>query len=124
MDKELDNNEPKLKHPRMSIYNRSAIFAPFAALTGFDDEIKETSRITDSKIELDDDLKEYINNQIINLKKGQKVDIEYFVKDRRKSGGKYINKTCIIKKIDNIKKELIITDNTIIKIDNIINIKI
>lgn len=124
MDKELDNNEPKLKHPRMSIYNRSAIFAPFAALTGFDDEIKETSRITDSKIELDDDLKEYINNQIINLKKGQKVDVEYFAKDRRKSGGKYINKTCIIKKIDNIKKELIITDNTIIKIDNIINIKI
>lgn len=120
---DLEKVEPNSKHPRMSIYNRSAIFAPFAALNGFDDEVSETARLTDKKIELSDDLKNIINDKLINLKNNQEINIEYFVKDSRKSGGKYINKIGIIKKIDYIKKEIIFIDKTIIKIDNIIKIK-
>lgn len=120
---DIDQHEPSSKHPRMSIYNRSAIFAPFAALTGFDDEVEETARITDKKIELSDDLKSIINDKLIHLEKDQKVNIEYFVKDNRKSGGKYIKKIGFIKKIDFIKKEIIFNDKTIISINNISKIQ-
>lgn len=120
---DLDTVEPNSKHPRMSIYNRSAIFAPFAALNGFDDEINETKRLTDNKIELNEDLKNILNEKLINLKNNQEINIEYFVKDNKKSGGKYINKIGIIKKIDYIKKEIIFIDKTTINIDNIIKIK-
>ena len=77
----IERYEPTSKHPRMSIDKRSAIFAPFSALVGYSDEVKETERITDKKIELDNDLKEILNKKILNLEKGQKVNIEYFVKD-------------------------------------------
>ena len=119
----VNKHEPSMKHPRMSIYNRSAIFAPFAALTGFDDEVKETERITDKKIELNEDYKNIINDTLINLKNNQEISIEYFIKDNRKAGGKYITKKGILKKIDYIKKEIILIDKTIINIDNIIKIQ-
>ena len=51
------------RHPRMTVYNRAAQFSPFAALTGHEEALKETARITDNKIELDEMLKE---NLIIN----------------------------------------------------------
>ena len=66
---DLEKFEPNSKHPRMSIYNRSAIFAPFAALTGFEEEVEETERITDKEIELNDDLKAIINDKLIRLEK-------------------------------------------------------
>ena len=120
---DINKHEPSYKHPRMTIYNRSAIFAPFSALSGYSDEIKETSRITDSKIELSDDLKEILNSKLTKLDINEETSIEYFIKDCRKSGGKYITKTGKIKKIDYIKKEIIMIDNTVIPINNIINIK-
>ena len=55
------------KHPRMTIYNRSGIFAPFSALSGYKEEIGETERVTDSKVELSEDYKDIINNKLINL---------------------------------------------------------
>ena len=115
--------EPNYKHPRMTIYNRSAIFAPFAALSGYKEEIIETARITDSEIELDEDLKNKINDKLINLKNNDEIDIEYFVKDSKKLGGKYIRKIGIIRKIDYTFKKIILMDKTVIPIKNIINIK-
>ena len=64
----INHYEPNYKHPRMSIFNRSAQFAPFAALTGFDDEVKETQRLTDQKKELDEDEKSNINNKLLEIK--------------------------------------------------------
>ena len=95
------------KHPRMTIYNRSGIFAPFSALSGYKEEIGETERVTDSKVELSEDYKDIINNKLINLDINKDISIEYFIKDSRKSGGKYITKTGRIKKIDYIRKEII-----------------
>ena len=89
----LPHFEPKY-HTRMSIYNRSAQFAPFAALTGYNEAIVETARLTDKKIELDDYLKDNLNMdlQIINdhIKDNITVSILYFKKDNRKDGGKYL----------------------------------
>lgn len=119
----INNHEPNYKHPRMSIYNRSAIFAPFAALTGYKEVINETSRVVDNKVVLDEDAKNIINNKLINLNDNEEVIIEYFIKDKVKNGGKYIIKKGIIKKIDYIKKQIIMMDKTIILIENIIDVK-
>ena len=113
-------------HPRMSLNNRSAQFAPFSALTGYSEKIKETARITDKKIELDEGLKTVINNrlQIIkeNIKSVPQVTITYFIKDQRKSGGSYKTIITNIKKIDEVNKIFILTNNEKIQINDIINI--
>lgn len=113
-------------HPRMSLNNRSAQFAPFSALTGYSEKIKETARITDKKIELDEGLKTVINNrlQIIkeNIKSMPQVTITYFIKDQRKSGGSYKTIITNIKKIDEINKTITLIEGPKINIDDIINI--
>lgn len=114
------------KHPQMPIESRAAQFAPFAALTGHSEAIKETARLTDKKIELDEGLKNILNDklQIVlnNIKKEPTVTVTYFEYDSKKSGGKYISKTGIIKKIDIINQYILFTDKTKIPIDDIINI--
>ena len=95
--------DPK-KHPRMTLYNRAAIFSPFAALTGHDDAIKETGRLTDRKIELEQDKIDEINRILMwikdNISLQPEVIITYFVPDHKKTGGKYVTSTLNIVKID------------------------
>lgn len=113
------------KHSRMSIEARAAQFAPFSALTGYDDEIKETARLTQKKIELNNDQKLNISNKITICQKEKKEAIfTYFVFDKRKDGGKYINKKGIIKNINIIKQKIILLDKTEIPILDLINIEI
>ena len=111
----LPHYEPK-KHPRMSIESRAAQFAPFAALTGYDDAVKETARITYDRIEIDEGLKSVINNklQVIlnNIKDKPKVTFTYFIYDKKKSGGKYITVTGNVNKIDKVNNYVILTDKT------------
>ena len=113
--------EPQ-KHPRMSIFNRSAQFASFKALTGYEDEIKEKDRITINKKLLFDEEKQELDYKLNSLL-NKRVSIEYFIKDYIKSGGNYSIKEGYIKKIDYIKKIIIFEDKTFIKANNIIDIK-
>lgn len=121
----LPHYEPK-NHKRMSIEARSAQFAPFQALTGYDSEVKEASRLTDKKIEIDEGLKLLLNDrlQILNdnIKQNNEVIITYFVKDTKKDGGKYISVTGNIKKIDMVNELVILKDKSVIPISDIINI--
>lgn len=114
------------KHKRMSIASRSAQFAPFAALTGYEDAVVETARLTDNRIEIDDGMKEIINNklQLIleNISLKPEIIFTYFVNDSKKSGGKYIEKIGIVKKIDLVNNEVVMEDKSKIEIDEIINI--
>ena len=122
----LPRFEPKY-HQRMTIYNRSAQFAPFAALTGYEDAIIETSRLTDEKIELDDNIKENINMKLLDIKDNIntiEVKILYFKKDNKKKGGEYLEHIGKIKKIDIVNKELIFQNGLIIKIDDLVKIDI
>ena len=112
------------KHKRMSIYNRSSQFAPFAALDGFSDEIEETTRITEKKIILDNEEKEKINNILLNLDKNKEIKIKYFVKDLKKDGGSYKEIKSYIKKIDYINKKITLINNMKISIYDVISIKI
>lgn len=119
-------NHISLKHPRMSIEARSAQFAPFAALTGYNDAVKETERLTDKRIEIDDNLKQILNNKLNyileNIDKKPLITIKYFIPDNKKDGGKYIEKPGIIKKIDIINQYIYLYDKTKIPIKEIINI--
>ena len=121
----LPHYEP-IKHKRMGIVARSAQFAPFAALTGYNDAVKETARLTDKRIELDEDSKQILNGKIQFILENNYLNplvvFTYFIKDNKKTGGKYIEKEGIIKKIDNINGSIILKDKTKIKIDDIINI--
>lgn len=114
------------KHPRMSKEARAAQFAPFAALTGHSEAIKETSRLTTKRIGLDDGLKSILNNklQLIldKIKDKPMVTFTYFVYDDKKSGGKYITRTGQVKKIDTNNSYVLLTDKTKIPITEIINI--
>lgn len=114
------------KHPQMSLETRAAQFAPFAALTGYDDEVKETARLTNERIELDDEAKSIIDNKIQmileQLSARPVVTFTYFIPDTKKEGGKYATITGIIKKIDEYKQVIILEDKTEIPIKEIINI--
>ena len=110
----LPHYEPKY-HPRMSKYKRSAQFAPFAALVGYDEQVQECSRLTDKRLEIDDELKEKINNKLnkINelIKNSPEVEITYFIPDEKKDGGKYITEIGNVKRIDYINRFIKLTDN-------------
>ena len=114
------------KHQQMSMWSRSAQFAPFAALTGYDEAVKETARLTDRRIDIDEGLKNILNNKlqyILDNKTLQpEITFTYFVYDNKKEGGKYIEKTGVVKKIDLNEKYIMLKDKTKISIDEIINI--
>lgn len=114
------------KHPRLSIEQRAAQFAPFAALTGLSDEIKETARITESRIELDEDEKLKINYILQKIKnkvfEKPQVAITYFVPDLKKIGGEYKTKIGNIRRIDEDNQLIIFEDKTKISIKEIIEI--
>ena len=123
---DLPHYEPKY-HPRMSIMQRSAQFAPFSALTGYDDLVEETSRITDKKKSLSEYEQNILNEKLSilqkNIKNKPNITFTYFVKDEKKSGGKYIKITSSIKRIDLVNRFIKLTNNQIIKIENIYNIE-
>ncbi len=115
-------------HSHMTLYNRSAQFAPFSALTGYNDAIDETSRLTDERIELDDGLKEMINNKLSKIKSIIKqkplISVTYFVKDKYKKGGSYKTIKSNIIKIDEYENVIIFINKLKIPICEIIDLKL
>lgn len=114
------------KHPQMSLYARSAQFAPFAALTGYEEAIKETARETSARIEIDEEMKSVLDSKIqillekISLK--PELSITYFIPDLSKDGGQYVTTEGIIKKIDMYNQYIYLEDSTEIPINEIIDI--
>ena len=102
--------------PGMSIHDRAAQFAPFAALTGHDAAIRETARLTDSAIELDESQRSVLNDKLLflsqNLKEQPEISVTFFLPDERKNGGSYHRLTGSIKKLDPFGGKLIFSDGT------------
>lgn len=117
--------EPKY-HPRMDAYSRASQFAPFKALIGYEDDIKETSRLTDKKIEISEDKKKQMNENLFFLKENIKekwiVTLTYFVPDSKKEGGIYQEYEGIIKAINETNHTLIFTSGKKIQFDDIYQI--
>lgn len=122
----INLNRPISKHKHMTIEERSAQFAPFAALVGYDNAVKETARLTENKIELNDEQQDMFNFKLRylydNINNKNEVTITHFVKDNKKVGGKYINTTGIIKQIDPVQENIKLNNNVIIYMNDIINI--
>ena len=115
------------RHPRMPMESRAAQFAPFAALTGYEDAIDETARLTDSMLHLSEDAK-----QILDLKQLFLTDlaearptvvVTYFLRDSRKEGGAYRKLRGCFKEIDANQKELVMEDGARIPVDRILDIE-
>lgn len=118
-------DRPKSKYPKMSMLDRAAQFAPFAALTGHKEAILEQQRITQTKRILSNEEKLRINEKIIelmNLK--SKCRITYFEKDKTKSGGQYMESVLSFKRLDELNKTLFFKENVQIQIDDIVDIEI
>ena len=118
----MPHHEPSSKHVRMSIYNRSAIFAPFAALTGYGDEVKEKEKEKFSKVILSDDEKALLDEKLKECL-NKKVLIRYFRENKGKNTGQYCDKDGVVVKIDYTYRKLILSDKTSIDIDDVIDIK-
>ncbi|MBP1925236.1 hypothetical protein J2Z76_001093 [Sedimentibacter acidaminivorans] len=112
--------------PHMTAIDRAAQFSPFAALTGYDAEVKETASLTDERVELDEYMKDALSHklQIIEdrLAEHPEIEITYFQPDAKKNGGAYVTAISIVKKIDKYKRVVVMTDGIVISIDEIISI--
>ena len=115
------------KHSRMPISDRASIFSPFAALTGHGDAIQETARLTETRIELDEDTKAVLDlkQQILadKIDEWPEVSVVWFRPDEKKDGGQYITTTGYLKKIDNIERVLRLADGTTIPLDNVLELR-
>ena len=100
-------------HP-MSMHDRAAQFAPFAALVGYDDAVAETARLTDSRAELTEDEMSELNTNLSrlldSLDEQPEISVTYFVPDEKKSGGKYVKKIGVVRIYDSYANELVFTD--------------
>ena len=121
----LPHYEPK-HHKRMPPVMRAAQFAPFAALTGYDSAIKETGRLTDERIELDEGALTALNMRyqllMDALDEEPEVEITYFKPDERKAGGAYVTATGAVIKVDDFERLITMQDGTKIPMDDILSI--
>lgn len=113
--------------PHMSMIDRTAQFSPFAALTGYEDAVKETGRLTDRKISLNETEINQLNDKLNFIQANSDlipvVSITYFVPDVRKDGGSYTTVIGTVKKIDTYEKSVIMTDGNIILTEDILQIE-
>ena len=114
------------KHPPMPLSDRAAQFAPFAALTGFGAVICEEARLTDRQRVLSDDdareLDESLRLLIENIRSKPLAEITYFVPDLHKSGGSYVTVTAPVRRVDEVAREIELTDKSRICFESIYKI--
>ena len=112
--------------PHMTAIDRAAQFSPFAALTGHDAAIKETARLTDERVKLDEYVKDALSDRLqiiaVRIKEHPEIAITYFQPDAKKNGGLYVTAISTAKKIDEYERVVVMTDGTAIPIDEIISI--
>ena len=114
--------------PQMPMSDRAAQFAPFAALTGYDSAIKETGRLTNERIELDEDALTALNVKyqflMDALDEEPEIKITYFKPDERKAGGEYVSAIGADKKVDDFERLITMQDGTRIPMDDVYDMSI
>ena len=114
-------------HPPMSRADRAAQFSPFAALTGYDAAVRETARVTERRIELDEGVKAELNARLScileHLLEHPQVSLTYFVPDEKKSGGAYRTVTGTVRKLDSFAKTLTLTDGTVVPMEEMVHVE-
>lgn len=114
------------KRQKMPMQDRAAQFSPFAALTGYDDAIKETGRLTDHQIELTEDARASLDMKqaylMMVIDEHPEIAITYFMPDEKKAGGAYITTTGKLKRFDEYARAIILTNGKKIDMDMILDI--
>lgn len=114
--------------PRMPMIDRAAQFQPFRALTGYEDAVRETARLTDRRIELTEEEKARLDAALQRLMDSissrPQVSVTWFQPDKRKAGGAYVTTTGRLKKIDDLEGILILLGGERIVIEDILDIQI
>ena len=115
-------------HPQMSLYDRAAQFSPFAALTGHEAAIRETARLTEEQVDLDEDKKEELNETlqalIASAAEHPRVSVTYFKPDDKKTGGEYVTVTGTFQKFRDYERTIVLEDGMSIDCDRIFEIKL
>lgn len=114
-------------HPQMSLYDRAAQFSPFRALTGFEDAIDESARLTDSRAARSEEEFALLNLQLTHLQERiaahPTVTVTYFRPDPYKGGGAYIERSGVLRAIDPIARTLVFRDRSCVALDDIYAIR-
>lgn len=115
------------EYPPMPLEDRAAQFSPFAAVVGYGDAVKETSRLTEDMTELSEDGKYEIDMKLMHLSEilsdRPEVEVVYFVPDPRKSGGSYRRKTGIVKRLDSYENAIVFEDKEKIQINLLLSLR-
>jgi len=112
--------------PPMSIHDRAAQFSPFAALVGYDAAVEETARLTDSRREMEEDEINELNRQLSELNKRlserPRIRVTYFIRDRKKEGGRYASKIGNARTIDQAENRIIFTDGETVPVKDMYSV--
>jgi len=115
------------KHPQPSMMDRAARFAPFAAITGYEEMVLEEARVTEERVDLDEGALSLLNEKLNMIQEfldeEPEVTITYFEPDKKKSGGAYITITGIVKRIDEYEHLVIMKDGARIFIESIYDLQ-
>ena len=113
---------------RMSMHDRAAQFAPFAALVGYDDAVAETARLTESRPDLDEQEQQALNAKLCaladHIQDHPTVRIKYYVPDALKSGGAIIEICDQAIKISAETGLLTLADKRTVEISSIVGIEL
>lgn len=111
------------KHPQPTMMERAARFAPFAAITGYEEMVLEEARVTDERVELDEGTLSLLNEKLNMIQEfldeEPEIKVLYFEPDKMKSGGAYVTAAGVVKRIDEYEQLVIMTDGTKIRIGDI-----
>ncbi len=115
------------KHPQPTMLERAARFAPFAAITGYEEMVLEEARVTEERVELDEGTLAILNEKLNiiheSLDSEPIIKITYFEPDKKKSGGAYVSVTGTVKRIDEYERIVIMSDGKKIPIDEIFGLE-
>lgn len=113
------------RHPPMPLAKRAAQFSPFAALTGYEEAVQESARVTLPPPNLAEDEQELLDRQLqqVLTNPARQTTITYFVADAYKDGGRYETRTAVIKRLDCTRQQLLLEDGTRIDLSHIVRIQ-
>ncbi len=112
------------RHPRMPMANRAAQFSPFAALAGYEDAVQETARPTDGRVELSEEKKAALDQELRLLaERAESAVFICFLPDGKKEGGAYAAVTGTVKRIDPVAGEVVLTGGRRIRIEDVVEIQ-
>ena len=118
-------------HSPMPLAERAAQFAPFAALTGYDEIIEEAARLTAERVELSEDAKAELDERLQELAArtdppGEPVraELTWFEADGLKLGGAYRTALCAVRRVDRVYRLLELDDRSVIAVDDLLELHI